>query len=1032
MPGERSLCAKDSEATQTLIISAGIPCNDSLDAALAIQREDWLKGIRIPIADRLKACAALCADPVQAAELIYHEFILRRNAGESPDWESLLRQFPEYTEPLRRFREADKIVEDGMAPSDRTATRLGGYDLLEEIGRGGMGIVYRARERNLDRVVAIKRIREGALAAADAIRRFLKEAKAVSRLNHPNIVHIYSVGDCEGEPFIALELVEGPTLAERVGGTPLAPRLAGTIAAVVAHAIQYAHQHGIIHRDLKPANILLSGSADRPIPKVTDFGAAVDLEQAANQAGTQFLGTPSYMTPEQVGPKCGAISHLTDVYGIGALLYEALTGRPPFRADSIGETLRQVVETQPVSPRLLNPAVPRDLETICLKCLQKEPGRRFNSAAAVADDLERFLAGKPIHARPIGFASRAWMWCRRNPGSASLVAVLLVSLVGGMAGITLQWRRAEAARKNAAASDLEAQQLLSELIESNQVDGRPTFRPVASVIEILEKAETHCKNLLQRDPDETRVRIALTKVYARLNSVYWHRGQVIEAAATRQKAQALWEPLANETGSAESRYWLADVYSWAYYESVPEFFQSQQRSEALLQDLVRDQPDNLDLMKRIWRFRTVMAASFRCQFGEAWLPELKASQAELERLVGRNPGDRCLRKRLALRCFLLGEAYSQKPSSGTAFSFWRESYEHYRTLTQERPDDLLDNISLGISCSRLILKKTADPYYLQAVVILDQTCQRLKTILSQAPQCGWLRDVLLEDYCCLALCHAKAGQTAKAERAAHDCDSVLAIRLDGEQSRPEFTLEHAIKLREVGQRLREAGQPAAALRLTRAGAARFSQLAVDPSLDLNSFCALGNALTDSSTLANQLGEPALALEQAELARRILEAWARIVTDDPQREDGLAAALERIGKAHWSLGNRDRALEAFRESAAIQKRIYEREPSNYLNRRRLSQCYNRLVYYGSSAGDRRTAVDGILARTRLWPGDARQLTKSADDFAALAERVTVRAHGHLSPVDQRERDHYLSESRRLRKAAKVTADTTVRDLRVESP
>ena len=820
-------------------------------------------------------------------------------------------------------------------------------------------------------------------------------------------MQIHEIGEAEGWLYLVLELVRGGDLKDRLA-KPLPPQIGARFAENVARAVAELHKAGLLHLDLKPSNILLDGPPDgsweQMTPMIGDFGIArVQDDLAATQnASTLAGGTPSYMAPEQTTTNRADIGPPADIYAIGATLYHLLTGRPPFLGASVTETLDQVRQCDPVRPRQLVANIPLDLETICLKCLQKSPKERYPSAVALADDLRRFLNGEPVKARPLGLPGRGWLWCRRKPGIACLVAVLVLALLGGVVGISLQWRRAEGARKNAVASDLEAQQLLSELIESNQVDGRPTFRPVASIIDVLEKAETHCKNLLQRDPDETRVRLALTKVYARLNSVYWHRGQVIEAAATRQKAQALWEPLANETGNAESRYWLADVYSWAYYESVPDFFQSQQRSEALLQDLVRDQPDNLDLMKRIWRFRTVMAATFRCQFGEAWLPELEASQAELERLVGRNPGDRCLRKRLALRCFLLGEAYSQKPSAGTAFSFWRESYEHYRTLTQERPDDLLDNISLGISCSRLILKKTADPYYLQAVVILDQTCRRLKTILSQAPQCGWLRDVLLEDYCCLALCHAKAGQTAKAERAALDCDSMLAIRLNGEQSRPEFSLEHAMKLREVGQRLREAGQPVAALRLTRAGAARFSQLAVDPSLDLNSFCALGNALTDSSTLANQLGEPALALEQAELARRIFEVWARIVTDDPQREDGLAAALERIGKAHWSLGNRDRALEAFRDSAAIQKRIYEREPSSDLNRRRLSQCYNRLVYYGSSAGDRRTAVDGILARTSLSPNNSQQLAKSADDFAALAEKVTVHAGGHLGREDQAER------------------------------
>jgi serine/threonine protein kinase len=285
-----------------------------------------------------------------------------------------------------------------------------------------MGVVYRARERNLDRIVAIKRIRGGIFADGDAIQRFLKEAIAVSRLNHANIVQIYCVGDCDGEPFIALEFVEGPTFGERVGNTPLAPRLAATIVASVALALQHAHEHGIIHRDLKPANILLSGPSNSPVPKVTDFGAAKELDRPTDCDHTHFFGTPSYMAPEQVEPKWGPIGRLTDVYGIGVVLYEALTGRPPFRADSIGETLRQVCEVQPVSPRLLNPAVPRDLETVCLKCLQKNPAHRYGSAAALADDLARFVRGEPVLARPIGPGGRIVRWCRRNPVVASLTA----------------------------------------------------------------------------------------------------------------------------------------------------------------------------------------------------------------------------------------------------------------------------------------------------------------------------------------------------------------------------------------------------------------------------------------------------------------------------------------------------------------------------------------------------------------------------------------------------------------------------------
>ena len=865
MPVEGPDCARQIAANQR---------GDLLETALWQQREEWRQGIRTAIADRLKAWPAISADPVKAAELIYGDFELRRDAEEAPDWDELLLQFPDYAAQLRHFREADEFVECAIAPSRLSATRLGNYELLEEVGRGGMGVVYRARNAtSIDRWPS-RGFETAALADDDAIWRCLKEAKAVSRLNHPNIVQIYRVSDCGQEPFIALEFVEGPTLAQRIGGTPLTPRLAGMIGAAVARAIQHAHEHGIIHRDLKSANILLSGPPDKPVPKVTDFGAAKELAHANDAVRTRFLGTPSYMAPEQVESKWGLVSERTDVYGIGTVLYEALTGRPPFRADSIGETLRQVTETQPVSPRLLNPAVPRDLETVCLKCLQKEPARRYHSAVALADDLERFLAGQPIHARPVGPVQRVWMWCRRKPGTASLVAVLLFALMGGMAGITIEWRRAEVARESAVASDLEAQRLLTELIESNPLDARRTSRPVASIIDVLRKAETHCRNLLQKNPDEIPVRIALTKVYGRLNNLYCQRGQASEAEAIRRQARALWEPLANAPGNAEWRYWLAVAYSLDD-DNVPRFFQSQQHAEAIWQELAQDQPDNLDLLREIWRFRTVMAGHFDSTgVGEAWLSQLQESRIELEQLVRRNPGDRALRKRLALRCFLLGEFCMRKSSAGSASSFWHESYNHYRILIEERPDDLLDNISLAISCSRLIRAEPTDSYYLEAVLLLDRADRRINALLTMEPTCGWLRDLLQDDCCWLALCHAKAGQTAKAEQAAHDCASVLATRLDWEKVKPEFTLENAARLIAVGHLLREARQPAAALQMVRLAAALCSRLAADPSHEQSSLHDMGHQLTECSALANQLGEPALALEQAELARRTIEGWVR--------------------------------------------------------------------------------------------------------------------------------------------------------------
>ena len=287
-------------------------------------------------------------------------------------------------------------------------------------------------------------------------------------------------------------------------------------------------------------------------------------------------------------------------------------------------------------------------------------------------------------------------------GAGQLGGGTSVGAVGGIAGVAVEWRNAEAARKSAVASDVEAQQLLSELIASNPVDARRTSRPVASIIDVLRKAETHCRNLLQKSPDETAVRIALTKVYDRLKDLYCQRGQASAAEAIRRQARALWEPLSNATGNAEWRYWLAVTYSWDD-DNVPRFFQSQEHAEAIWQGLAQEQPNNLDLLREIWRFRSMMVGHFGSKgVGEAWLSQLQQSRTELQGLVRRNPGDRALRMRLALHCFLLGEACMQNSSADKASSLWRESYDHYKILTEECPDDLLDNISLVISCSRLI------------------------------------------------------------------------------------------------------------------------------------------------------------------------------------------------------------------------------------------------------------------------------------------------------------------------------------------
>ncbi len=315
---------------------------------------------------------------------------------------------------------------------------IGDYELLEEIARGGMGVVFKARQASLNRIVAVKMILSGQFAGPEDVKRFYVEAEAAAQLDHPGIVPVYEVGEHEGQHFFSMGFLDGGSLAKRVVAGPLPPREAAELVRDVAEAVQYAHDRGVIHRDLKPGNILLDKTGK---PRVTDFGLAKITDGGSDLTGTgQILGTPAYMPPEQAAGRVNLVGKLSDVYSLGAILYCLLTGRPPFLAATPLETLLQVQRQEPISLRKLNPSIPRDIDTIVLKCLDKIPSRRYESAQAIADELQRCLEGRPIYARPVGRIERSWRWCRRNPAIAGLTAAVAVCLVLGT-GVAL-WIRA--------------------------------------------------------------------------------------------------------------------------------------------------------------------------------------------------------------------------------------------------------------------------------------------------------------------------------------------------------------------------------------------------------------------------------------------------------------------------------------------------------------------------------------------------------------------------------------------------------------
>jgi serine/threonine-protein kinase len=284
-------------------------------------------------------------------------------------------------------------VSNGAPPAPPAVTPIPGYEVLGELGRGGMGVVYKARHFKLDRLVALKMILASGHAGAAELARFQTEAHAVARLQHPNVVQVYEVGEHEGKPFLALEFCPGGSLAQKLNHTPLPPRDAAALVETLARAMQAAHERHIIHRDLKPANVLL---AQDGAPKITDFGLARKTDEAGQTQSGAVLGTPSYMAPEQAGGKSVDVGPAADVYALGAILYETIVGRPPFKAATAMKTMNQVLHDDPVRPRQLQSTTPRDLETICLKCLRKDQTQRYKSAAELVEDVQRFLRGAPI------------------------------------------------------------------------------------------------------------------------------------------------------------------------------------------------------------------------------------------------------------------------------------------------------------------------------------------------------------------------------------------------------------------------------------------------------------------------------------------------------------------------------------------------------------------------------------------------------------------------------------------------------------
>jgi tetratricopeptide (TPR) repeat protein len=520
---------------------ASIGCPDVSDL-IAFHRGDLTDLELDRVGDHLEGCA-WCSELLAAIEQDHPVLAVLRDPAASPE-----------------------TLYEGQA--DRAwAPALPGYEVLGELGSGGMGVVQKARHLRLGRLVALKRLKADSIDDRD---RFRREAETIAALQHVNIVQIHDVGEHRGDPYLALEYVSGGSLDVRVQGKPQDPRESAALVEALARAMQHAHERGVIHRDLKPANILLHadghptpGAAPSRLgactPKVGDFGIAkrLDLGPGGPTRTGAVLGTPSYMAPEQA--TAGRVGPAADIYALGATLYELLTGRPPFQGGGTVETLRQVVEDDPVLPSRLRPGLPRDLETITLACLRKDPARRYPSAAALGDDLRRHLDGHPVKARRASAPEVAWKWARRHPGAAAravVAQVALVLLLAGSAWYNARLRDALASTRSAesqaeanARLALEAHEQLVRKVQELLKDS-PATRPLRQGL--LETATDGLRRVTAQPGSAPRLSRAVA--HELLGEIHWQLGRAPEAVAELVKGRTLAaEVLAAQPRNADAR-----------------------------------------------------------------------------------------------------------------------------------------------------------------------------------------------------------------------------------------------------------------------------------------------------------------------------------------------------------------------------------------------------------------------------------------------------------------------------------------------
>jgi tetratricopeptide (TPR) repeat protein len=899
---------------------------------------------------------------------------LARHAEFAPELQEFLadtERFQGLAVPLREVARAAHVAFAFQPPRPPTAPPpgpLGDYELLEEIGQGGMGVVYRARQRSLGRLVALKMVRPGPGDRAADLQRFRNEAELVAQLDHPHVVPIYEVGEHEGCVYFTMKLVEGGGLDTWLADFAADPRAAARLLVPVARAVHHAHQRGILHRDLKPSNVLLDRAGQ---PHITDFGLAkrVEGDTVLTQSGV-LVGTPAYMAPEQATGQRGGVTTAADVYGLGAILYALLTGRPPFQGASLLDTLERVKGRAPEPPGRLNPRVARDLETVCLRCLHKDPHRRYESAAALADDLERWLRGEPILARPVGRLESFWRWCRRQPVQAALGAALLLAVVLGVSLVVWQWQRAEENYRAAEKSRQEAE----ENARVAEVHRRAAVAREAEVEDSFRLAHEAVKDFT------TRVSQSGQLEAHGLDPL--HRDLL-------QKAQAYYEKFlkrrrhdpALRRELAEATVRLADIIRDT---GPPEkALTPYRRVLALCQELVRADPRSPLLRRNEALLHSRIAAVFHVlgRRGDALDSSLRA-KAVLEDALRTWPEDESLEAELAGTYHNLGTTLGGENRVGAGLAAFAQARARYEKLLRGRPDDPDLQAKLAHTHNNLGMLLGNHDRWDEALEAHRKAASLRGQLAHRFPGDRGLQLALAESLWNLGNCSRERGQPGESVKPLAEAQGILERLVRARPHMIPYRVQLGLNSAALGLGRLAKNDPGALDSLEQARQIFQKLTRQQPNSPAHQL-RLEKVLRDTARAHSRLGQDIQAVQVFEAASAVADGLARRYPNQPGHASRLAAILHSHAETLARLGRLEEARSSVRRAVAHQRRALEKAPKEAREPRQLAGHYTLLAAVERALGRPDEAVQATQKRLDLLPDDANELYLAARDLGLTA-------------------------------------------------